>query len=123
MAKRGRSILLGRGQARRSPLAVVAFGLGQHPDDDTLQRAVGREQPAAVEEGLVVRLLILGIDFAPIAAQVLVEKEPGILAALGKGFNGPRGSRLNALDVDGRGEPDAPAKRLYGTVLRSGSSE
>jgi len=48
------------------------------------------KQPAPVEEGLVVRHLIAGIDFAPIAAQVLVEKKAGVLPTLGQGFDGPR---------------------------------
>lgn len=33
---------IGKGHATRSSLPVVAFGLGQHPYDDTFKRAIGR---------------------------------------------------------------------------------
>ena len=39
---------------------------------------------------MVVRVLVFGIDFAPIAGQVLLQEELERLAALGRGIEGTR---------------------------------
>jgi hypothetical protein len=79
---RGRfiSILRWQQKRRRYTVGVAILGLGDDPDFAFILEKVGRQQPAAVLQRLVVGIGVSGIDDAPIACDVANEKLQGSLS-------------------------------------------